>query len=63
VVPDVVEMQSEAGAAGAVHGSLQAGALTTTFIPEREVITPPPKTGGRSRSRRKKTGNLHRARS
>ncbi len=30
-VPDVVEMQSEGGAAGAVHGSLQAGALTTTF--------------------------------
>src|SRR4051812_13632038 len=30
-VPDVVEMQSEAGAAGAVHGALQAGALTTTF--------------------------------
>ena len=27
----VQEMQSEAGAAGAVHGSLQAGALTTTF--------------------------------
>jgi pyruvate-ferredoxin/flavodoxin oxidoreductase len=27
----VVEMQSEAGAAGAVHGSLQAGALTSTF--------------------------------
>ena len=27
----VVEMQSEAGAAGAVHGSLQSGALTTTF--------------------------------
>ena len=27
----VVEMQSEAGAAAAVHGSLQAGALTTTF--------------------------------
>lgn len=27
----VTEMQSEAGAAGAVHGSLQAGALTTTF--------------------------------
>ena len=27
----VVEMQSEAGAAGAVHGSLQAGALTTTY--------------------------------
>src|SRR5664279_4648477 len=30
-VPKVVEMQSEAGAAGAVHGSLQAGSLTTTF--------------------------------
>ena len=28
---NVVEMQSEAGAAGAVHGSLSAGALTTTF--------------------------------
>ncbi|MGH7495282.1 MAG: pyruvate:ferredoxin (flavodoxin) oxidoreductase [bacterium] len=31
IVPTVVEMQSEAGAAGAVHGALQAGALTTTF--------------------------------
>ena len=30
-IPQVAEMQSEAGAAGAVHGSLQAGALTTTF--------------------------------
>ena len=30
-VPQVTEMQSEAGAAGAVHGALQAGALTTTF--------------------------------
>ena len=29
VVPAVAEMQSEAGAAGAVHGSLQRGALTT----------------------------------
>ena len=27
----IVEMQSEGGAAGAVHGSLQAGALTTTY--------------------------------
>ena len=27
----VIELQSEAGAAGAVHGSLQAGALTTTY--------------------------------
>ena len=30
-VPMVVEMQSEGGAAGAVHGALQSGALTTTF--------------------------------
>ena len=29
-VPDVVEMQSEAGAAGALHGALQKGALATT---------------------------------
>ncbi|HYB60316.1 MAG TPA: hypothetical protein VEH50_02460, partial [Methylomirabilota bacterium] len=31
LVPDVVEMQSEGGAAGALHGALQAGALATTF--------------------------------
>ena len=30
-VPSVIEMQSEGGAAGAVHGALSAGALTTTF--------------------------------
>ena len=30
-IPTVVEMQSEGGAAGAVHGALQAGALSTTF--------------------------------
>ena len=30
-VPTVVEMQSEAGVAGVVHGALQAGALSTTF--------------------------------
>src|SRR4029077_14100001 len=30
-VPHVVEMQSEGGAAGAVHGALQGGSLTTTF--------------------------------
>ncbi len=30
-VPYVVELQSEGGAAGTVHGSLTAGALTTTF--------------------------------
>ena len=31
VIPEMAEMQSEAGAAGAVHGALQAGALSTTF--------------------------------
>src|SRR5258708_4177976 len=29
--PSVVELQSEAGAAGAIHGALQTGSLTTTF--------------------------------
>jgi pyruvate-ferredoxin/flavodoxin oxidoreductase len=38
VVPDVVQMQSEAGAAGAVHGSLQAGALTTTFTASQGLL-------------------------
>jgi len=34
----VVEMQSEAGAAGAVHGSLEAGALTTTFTASQGLL-------------------------
>ena len=34
----VVEMQSEAGAAGAVHGSLQSGALTTTFTASQGLL-------------------------
>ncbi|MBX3126312.1 MAG: pyruvate:ferredoxin (flavodoxin) oxidoreductase [Polyangiaceae bacterium] len=37
-VPEVVEMQSEGGAAGAVHGSLQAGALTTTFTASQGLL-------------------------
>ncbi|MBN1910892.1 MAG: pyruvate:ferredoxin (flavodoxin) oxidoreductase [Pirellulales bacterium] len=37
-VPHVVEMQSEAGAAGAVHGSLQAGALTCTFTASQGLL-------------------------
>ena len=37
-VPEVIEMQSEAGAAGAVHGSLQAGALTTTFTASQGLL-------------------------
>ena len=35
---DVIEMQSEAGAAGAVHGSLSAGALTTTFTASQGLL-------------------------
>jgi len=34
----VVEMQSEAGAAGALHGSLQAGALTTTYTASQGLL-------------------------
>jgi pyruvate-ferredoxin/flavodoxin oxidoreductase len=37
-VPQVVEMQSEAGAVGAVHGSLQAGALTCTFTASQGLL-------------------------
>ncbi len=37
-VPDVVEMQSEAGAAGAIHGALQAGALTSTFTASQGLL-------------------------
>ena len=35
---EVTEMQSEAGAAGAVHGSLAAGALTTTFTASQGLL-------------------------
>ncbi|MBK8012379.1 MAG: pyruvate:ferredoxin (flavodoxin) oxidoreductase [Deltaproteobacteria bacterium] len=38
VIPEVIEMQSEAGAAGAVHGSLQSGALTTTFTASQGLL-------------------------
>jgi len=37
-VPRVVELQSEGGAAGAVHGSLQAGAQTTTFTASQGLL-------------------------
>ncbi len=37
-VPLVVEMQAEGGAAGAVHGALQAGALTTTFTASQGLL-------------------------
>src|SRR6188472_1305207 len=37
-VPHVVEMQSEGGAAGAIHGALQTGALTTTFTASQGLL-------------------------
>lgn len=37
-VPTVIEMQSEGGAAGALHGSLQAGSLTTTFTASQGLL-------------------------
>jgi pyruvate-ferredoxin/flavodoxin oxidoreductase len=37
-VPHVIEMQSEAGAAGAVHGALQTGSLTTTFTASQGLL-------------------------
>ena len=37
-VPTVVEMQSEAGAAGAVHGAIQSGALATTFTASQGLL-------------------------
>ncbi|MCK9899581.1 pyruvate:ferredoxin (flavodoxin) oxidoreductase [Parafrankia colletiae] len=37
-VPEVVQLQSEGGAAGAVHGALQAGALSTTFTASQGLL-------------------------
>lgn len=37
-VPNVLEMQSEAGAIGAVHGSLQAGSMTTTYTASQGLL-------------------------
>ncbi len=37
-VPHVIEMQSEGGAAGAVHGALQTGALSTTFTASQGLL-------------------------
>ncbi len=38
LTPDVIEMQSEAGAAGALHGALQKGALATTFTASQGLL-------------------------
>src|SRR5512140_24042 len=37
-IPTVIEMQSEGGASGAVHGALQSGALTTTFTASQGLL-------------------------
>ncbi|GBE11330.1 pyruvate-flavodoxin oxidoreductase [bacterium BMS3Abin12] len=37
-VPEIVQMQSEAGAAGAIHGALQSGALSTTFTSSQGLL-------------------------
>ena len=38
VIPEIAAMQSEGGAAGAVHGALQAGALSTTFTASQGLL-------------------------
>ncbi len=38
-VPDVIEIQSEAGAAGTLHGALQKGALATTFTASQGLLS------------------------
>jgi pyruvate-ferredoxin/flavodoxin oxidoreductase len=37
-VPAVIEMQSKGGAAGAIHGALQTGALSTTFTASQGLL-------------------------
>ena len=37
-VPEIVEMQSEAGAAGALHGAVQKGAFATTFTASQGLL-------------------------
>ena len=37
-VPKIIEMQSEGGAAGAIHGALQTGALSTTFTASQGLL-------------------------
>ena len=52
----LVEMQSEAGAAGALHGALQAGSLATTFTASQGLLLMIPNmyTSGRQRARRRR---------
>ena len=57
----VVEMQSEAGAAGAVHGSLGAGALTTTYTASQGLLRDPYNPTRRSSGSRGRCGNRRRS--
>ena len=43
-IPEIIEMQSEGGAAGAMHGALQMGALATTFTASQGLLLMIPKT-------------------
>jgi pyruvate-ferredoxin/flavodoxin oxidoreductase len=45
-VPHVIEMQNEGGAAGAVHGALQTGSLTTTFTASQGLLLMIPTSSG-----------------
>ena len=49
-VPEVIEMQSEGGAAGTVHGALQTGALTTTFTASQGLMLMLPNIQDRGRT-------------
>ena len=63
-VPVVQEMQSEGGAAGAVHGALQAGALTTTFTASQGLLLMIPnmfKIAGRTDAARSSTSRRARS--
>ena len=62
--PDVIEMQSEGGAAGALHGALQAGALATTFTASQGLLLMIPnmfKIAGELTARRHPRGGAHRS--
>lgn len=54
-VPRVVEMQSEGGAAGAVHGAVQAGALATTFTASQGLLPMTPTASAGSSPPRRRT--------
>jgi pyruvate-ferredoxin/flavodoxin oxidoreductase len=58
-VPDIIEMQSEAGAAGALHGALQKGALATTFTASQGLLLMIPNMFKIAGSRRRSSTSRH----